>query len=370
MDDALQAVTMPKFGLSMTEGKVASWCVPEGHPVKAGQDLVEIETEKITNVYESPVEGIVRRHVLALDTMAPVGTLIGVVTSAEVSVEAIDSFIASFQATNGPETSDKGKDAAQVRTVDVDGMRIAYTESGSGHVALLVHGFSGDANNWLFNQEPLSRFCRVVALDLPGHGASSKAVADGSVGELARVVVSFMDKLQIDKAHLVGHSLGGAIAADIALASPSRVASLSLISPAGMGDEISGSILQDILDAERPKAVQKALEPLFANPDLITRQMVDNVLKAKRLDGAAEALAAIATANFAGGHQVRVFADRLRTLAVPVQIIWGADDRVIDASQAQRLEPPARVTILPGVGHMAHMEKPGEVNRLLADLIK
>ncbi len=85
---------------------------------------------------------------------------------------------------------------------------------------MLVHGFGGDKNSWLFVQQPLAEHHAVHALDLPGHGASDKEVGDGSLASLADTVVGFLDALGISRAHLVGHSLGGAVVA--AVAAPRR----------------------------------------------------------------------------------------------------------------------------------------------------
>ena len=94
--------------------------------------------------------------------------------------------------------------------------------------------------------------------------------------------------------------------------------------------------------------------------------MMDDLLKAKRIDGATAALTAIAGANFADGRQTRVLADRLDSIGVPVQVIWGAEDRIIPNRQAEGLPREVRVHVLPKAGHMPHMESAAEVNRLLA----
>jgi pyruvate dehydrogenase E2 component (dihydrolipoamide acetyltransferase) len=81
-------------------------------------------------------------------------------------------------------------------------------------VVLLIHGYGGDRNSWLFVQQPLAEQHRVYALDLPGHGTSSKDVGDGLLPVLADAVVTVLDAIGADRAHLVGHSLGGAVAVE------------------------------------------------------------------------------------------------------------------------------------------------------------
>ena len=116
------------------------------------------------------------------------------------------------------------------------------TRSG-GDPVVLVHGFGGDKNSWLFVQQPLAEQPRVHALDLPGHGASGKDVGDGTLASLADTVVGFLDALGIERAHLVGHSLGGAVAPrPWRSATPGRVASLTLLAPAGYTAEVDAGV--------------------------------------------------------------------------------------------------------------------------------
>jgi pyruvate dehydrogenase E2 component (dihydrolipoamide acetyltransferase) len=96
--------------------------------------------------------------------------------------------------------------------------------------------------------------------------------------------------------------------------------------------------------------------------------MVDDLLKYKRLDGVVPALRSIADAVFAGGQQTSVFADRLATLDVPVQAIWGESDAIIPAAHAGAV-PEARRHVLPGAGHMVHIEKPSDTTRLIGEFV-
>src|SRR5262252_8037522 len=98
MAGAIVTITMPKWGLTMTEGMVAKWLVTPGSAVRSGNDIMEIETTKITNVFESPVGGTLRRQVAAEGATVPVGGLLAVLAGDDVSETELDDFIAKFQA--------------------------------------------------------------------------------------------------------------------------------------------------------------------------------------------------------------------------------------------------------------------------------
>jgi pyruvate dehydrogenase E2 component (dihydrolipoamide acetyltransferase) len=163
--------------------------------------------------------------------------------------------------------------------------------------------------------------------------------------------------------------MGGAIALHFAARQPDRVASLSLIASAELGPEINGEFIAGFLRAQRRREMQEVLALLVHDPALVSRQMVEDVLRYKRLDGVAAALAAIAEAWFPNGVQRAVWAELATGLKIPVQLIWGRQDRIIPAAQAEALAARLPVHILDGAGHLPHMEKAGEVNRLLAQFV-
>jgi pyruvate dehydrogenase E2 component (dihydrolipoamide acetyltransferase) len=96
-NDTIRALTMPKFGLTMKEGKIAKWSVAEGGTLSKGDEVADIETDKITNALEAPVAGLLRRQVVGQDTTLPVGALIGVIADKDVPDDKIDAFISEFK---------------------------------------------------------------------------------------------------------------------------------------------------------------------------------------------------------------------------------------------------------------------------------
>lgn len=367
----IEAVVMPKWGLAMQEGMLAAWHVEEGEEVERGEEIADIETSKIANVFESPVEGVLRRRVAAEGETLPVGALLAVVAPAEVDDAAIDAFVSDFQARFAAE-GPSGEAPPEPAFIEAGGRRIRYLAMGEekGTPVLLVHGFGGDLNNWLFNQEELAEDHWTLAIDLPGHGGSAKEVGEGDVGSLAASVLAFMDAKGIGRAHLVGHSLGGAICLYLAINHPDRVATLSAIAPAGLGPDIAMDYIDGFIANNRAKKLRPVLEMLVHDPSLVTAEMVEDILKYKRLDGVEAALNTVAQACFAGGRQSLEFEAGLEELRCPAQVIWGRHDRILPASHAQDLPDTLEAHLLEDAGHLVHMERAREVNALIGAMLR
>jgi pyruvate dehydrogenase E2 component (dihydrolipoamide acetyltransferase) len=362
---SITPIVMPKWGLEMREGTVTAWLVDEGAEITVGTPILEVETDKISNAVEAPDPGLLRRKVAQEGETLPVKALLGVLADSSVSDAEIDAYIAGYVV---PAAGDDEEEAASAySTAEVDGLTVRYARRGPerGVPVLFLHGFGGDLDNWLFNLDAVAEAAPVIALDLPGHGQSDAKLPGASLAELAAFVASFLDALDVERAHLVGHSMGAAIAAQLALDAPARVASLALVNPAGLGDEIDAGYIDGFVSAESRRELKPVVEKLFADASLVSRQLIDDLLKYKRIDGVADVLRTLQQGLFAGGRQAAKPGLALAAGDPPVLIVWGAEDRVIPAAHAANAPAGAKVQVLEGAGHMAMMEKAGEVNTLL-----
>jgi pyruvate dehydrogenase E2 component (dihydrolipoamide acetyltransferase) len=349
----------------MKEGKLLSWLVEEQSDINKGDELADVETEKIASAVEAPFSGKLRKLVGKVDTVYSVGALLAVAADDSVTDDEIDAFIAKYEAEFVPEEDD-GEESDPSEYVKVNGLNIRYVSKGEGdEVVILIHGLGGDLDNWLFNHDVLVEKSgkRVIALDLPGHGKSSKSVGDGSLGFFADTVQAFMQQLDFKQAHLIGHSMGAALSMQMAEKFPAMVLSLGLICPAGLGKKINTDYINGFIHGSSRKDMKPILQMLFADKELVTRQLINNVLQYKRLDGVTAALEVVAAAFLDGSEQRQLF-NQLLSTDKKICVIKGGQDQVIPADSS---EIPAGInqTVIASAGHMAQMEAAGEVNDLL-----
>src|SRR6516165_3516530 len=164
-DPTITAITMPKWGLTMTEGTVVGWLKQQGQRFAEGEEILEIETPKITNVVEAASDGTLRRIVAQPGVTLPVGGLLAVVADAAVPEAEIDTFVAGFEVPE-PSTGEAAEaEGVMPRDIEVGGRRLRYLELGEGDgvPVLLVHGFGADLNTWMFTQPALTATRRTVA---------------------------------------------------------------------------------------------------------------------------------------------------------------------------------------------------------------
>ena len=265
-----------------------------------------------------------------------------------------------------------------LRQIDVVGTGANYVEMGEGPPLVLVHGLSGCWQNWLENIPHFARTHRVIALDLPGFGASPMPPWELTIPAYGRFVRDFCERLGIDRGSLVGNSMGGFIATEVAITDPERVDDLTLVSAAGItwararrepaemlarvGRAAAPLALRFELSAiRRPKIRERAFRGVFYDPNNLRRELLwENVVPAFESPGYFDSMRNLV------GYDI---SERLEEIEVPTLIVWGRNDYVVPVPAAfsykKRIGENAELVIFDHCGHVPQMERPVRFNRLL-----
>jgi len=249
--------------------------------------------------------------------------------------------------------------------VTVDGQHIPVRRLGDGPAtpAVLVHGFASDLNTWAQQHPGLAAERPVLALDLPGHGKASLDPPEDGLPGYAAFLERFLAVLEIDRAHLVGVSLGGAIVLMTALDRPTRVASVTCINSAGFDDWVNHAAGEAYFAAEDRASLRAALEPYFHDPSRVDDAALDAVLDRMARPGIKQGLRRVRDLIFDGGRQRHVLKPRLGELRAPLQILWGTADRVLPVAQVADLADRYPVRQIERAGHNPLFEAPERVER-------
>ena len=425
-------VIMPKVDMDMASGKIVSWHVAEGKAVSKGEPLFDIETDKAAMEVEAPADGILH-HTAAAGMEIPIGSPCAWLYAEGEEVrdqpEAFAGSAAALEpastsragapdkaelAETGAEQGDSiratprarslaaaaGLDIAtvsgsgprgRVQAADVQGAQrarstraapslpsagghaetgaLAVTRSrgGTGTPIILIHGFASDASSWAALGTHLKRR-PLIHIDLPGHGKSPKLRVD-SFADLVKRVRRAFDGLGVERAHLLGHSLGGAAGLALADTRPERLASLTLIAPAGLGPDINGDALSGICKASRPESLRPWLRALVANEAIITDAYVRLAMSGRSAPALRAAQIALTDRLFPDGAQafdLRAALDRIET---PTRIIWGKQDAIIPWRHALRAPGQIGLHLFEGIGHMPHIECAAAVGAIMKSYI-
>lgn len=254
------------------------------------------------------------------------------------------------------------------RTVRIDRHTVHYLEGGSGETVVLLHGIYAEKDHWVEFARALTPRYRVVAVDLPGFGESTRLEDEryDYAAQLPRLH-AVLDSLGIQRAHLAGSSMGGALAGLFAAEHPERVASLAFIgAPHGI-DQPRVSSMARRVDAGEVPLVARTAEEHEAMLDMVFAErpfLPGPVLAVSR-----ETALANATSNLRlwreHGFTERRLQAALPRIAAPTLALWGERDSVFDVSGLPTLRHGLRTVeaeALDGVGHLPMMERPGETS--------
>lgn len=251
-----------------------------------------------------------------------------------------------------------------LKQISVGDLSIHYYEGGpsSAQTILMVHGFAANKDNWLRFARHLSQDYRVIALDLPGFGASDKPAGSYDVGTQTERLASVIDALAIEQLHLIGNSMGGHISALYAARYPHRTLSLALLDNAGITSPQPSELMQRLqrgepnpLVVKSPEDFQRLLDFIFVQPPYLPESLKGY-------------FAEQAIANSAHYDQVFVhlieryipLEPELPKIQAPTLIIWGAEDRALHVSSVEVMQPLLRkpsVVILADTGHAPMIER-------------
>lgn len=258
------------------------------------------------------------------------------------------------------------------RYVVVDGTRIRYVETGEGPPVVLLHGLGASIYSWRGVIGPVAAAgFHVVAFDNRGAGGSDKPATGYRAEELAALTVHFLDSLGLSDVVLVGHSMGGEIAALATLRAAGRVRGLVLVDAAGFGTHLPllariarAPLIGRVLAGFRGRSgVAAALRSTYADPSRVTQADIDQYYAPVAEGDFGRALAGVA-------HQFDfgALAGRLDSIRVPTLVVWGAEDRWIPATVGQRMAlqlPHVAFVLVPGAGHDVPDEAPQAFDRSL-----
>jgi pimeloyl-ACP methyl ester carboxylesterase len=261
----------------------------------------------------------------------------------------------------------------------VAGRRVQLVSLGSGErrPLLLVHGLGGRWQNWLANIPRLARTRQVVAVDLPGFGRSQMPLEPISIEGWTQALDRVCDLLELEAPAIVGHSLGGLVATELALRFPQRAGALVLVDAATLtpvqlrartariavegASRLIASLPRGAIT--RPRARHLAYAGVIRHPTLIARDLLYELGGETHPPGTLQALAALAAHDIAG---------ELAQITAPTLIVHGTGDVLIPAQDSERLAallPESRLELFADTGHMPMVERPVRFNDLLEDFL-
>jgi pimeloyl-ACP methyl ester carboxylesterase len=270
--------------------------------------------------------------------------------------------------------------SAHLRDATIAGRRVHYVDMGSGEAPpiVLVHGISGNWQNWLEQIPRLATERRVVALDLPGFGSSERPAGEISMSGYGRTVDALCEELGLGEVVLVGHSMGGFVTAETAIQHPQRVERLVLVSAAGITTNnlrrepvmvwgriamMAGtrSAAERRMAILRPRLRHMIFSMLVRHPSRISAEILWEISLGAGRPAFKPALEAILDYDFR---------DRLGDIAVPTLIVWGKNDMLVpvaDAGEYERRITGARKVVMDETGHVLMIERPRTFNDLILE---
>ena len=259
-----------------------------------------------------------------------------------------------------PQTTPAVKDAF----VTIYGAKIHYVESGSGPVVVLLHGLGGNTTNWAFNIPALAQRYRVIVPDQIGFGKSDKPLINYRIGTFVDFLDALLKELKVDRASLVGNSMGGWVAAAYSLAHPEKVERLVLVDAAGLAlaPDVDMALLMKLNPSTR-EGMKELVSRVFYNKLIfMSDAFIDASLAARINSGDGYTIRSVSETIIRGDE----FLDKqLSAIKVPTLIIWGRQDGLLPLADGQRFQkgiPNSQLLVFDKCGHVPQVEKVAEFN--------
>lgn len=272
----------------------------------------------------------------------------------------------------------------QEKYIEVNGLRTRYASAGEqGPALILLHGLGASLETWWCNIDALGQHFRVIAPDIVYFGKSAKPQREPNHAAFVEFTMALMDTLGIERAVLVGNSMGGAIAAKTAMLHPNRVPGLVLVNSAGFGQEVAWWLrLRSVVNA-RPQGTPPAwlirigLKQIFDDPDRVSAELLEKLVANDRDPEAQKSYRRVLSigVNWRGlkPEMLREIRDAAHEIRVPTLIVWGKQDRVVPVQHAKVAHskiPNARLHVFDKCGHTPQIEYPAEFNRLIRNFVQ
>ena len=255
----------------------------------------------------------------------------------------------------------------ELRSNAVFGRTIRYYDLGSGPALVLIHGIGGDADDWAFCLQSLSSSHRVVALDMLGFGRSDKPFMAYCIEVFVEVLEAFLRKLHIERATLIGGSLGGWIAAAYALRFPEAVDKLILVDSAGVWGNTPELPID--LHVSTRRHMREIFELLFYDKTLATDLLIDLAYEQHLERGDGYTIHRMLQ-NLRDGREF--LDEKIAALTTPTLILWGEQDRLIPVETGRlmhQLIRKSKLQVIPQCGHLPALEKPEEFVRCVQEFL-
>ena len=232
---------------------------------------------------------------------------------------------------------------------------------------VLIHGFGANHLSWSGNTSAVMQVAKTYVVDLPAHGDADTSITTVGLAEMANCVLDTLTAQQIHSAHLIAHSLGAAVAMEICRQNSQFVMSLTLIAPAGLGTGIDPYFLKQFPLLHNVGDINKLLQTLVVNPQLISRQIAAQVLRQLRQPNVRLMLTQIAEELMQAEYILQPALASIVKHDIPRHTIWGKSDQ-INPTDSDRLSAFGGThSLLADCGHLPHIEKSRAVNELFTN---